>query len=560
MTAVTIDGKQFEGILKKYPGVSRKELEEWIISKCRFYNSKKDLEKYGFEKGKKFEFNDKIKDDILLIDIDYKPIPTQAAIDRIREIKKMPKEEILKIIKKEKEPFSELREETLSFLLNHERQEAIEFVVTALYKHHKFYSIRDDKSQEVWIFNEGIYVPHGKCYIETFTRKVLIENYTSQFANQVIDRIRVDNFIDKEKFFENKFPNERVVENGILHVYTKTLTPFTPKKIFFEKLDFPYDPKAKCLKIETFFDETLGEQKKLIHEFGGDCLQGTYKYKKIVVQEGKKDSSKTTTQNALTRFFGNENVSSVPLNRLVNDNFSLGELHNQSLNTCGEITDTFVGNIDLLKLLTGEDFINYKRKFLSDLKFKNHAKLIFACNVLPIITADLAMWNRMIIFRYNTEFISEEEYDGLKEEERENKKIRDKDILDKICTKEEFSGLLNKFLEGLGRINKRGYSTNKTAEENKLYWIRKSDSLRAFCLDNIKEDVEGQINKKDFDKSYNKYCSKNKLKRLTKKHLRYVLETEYCVNDRQESDGERVWEGIKFKDLKGNQSKITDIT
>ncbi|MBA7711547.1 hypothetical protein ES703_120513 [subsurface metagenome] len=222
----------------------------------------------------------------------------------------------------------------------------------------------------------------------------------------------------------------------------------------------------------------------------------------------------------------------------------MGELHNKLLNTCGEVTDTFIGNIDLLKLLTGEDPINYKRKFLSDLKFKNYAKLIFGCNDLPIIDTDLAMWNRIIIFRYKTEFIVKTKYDALTEKKRTNKKIRDADILDKICTKEEFSGLLNKFLEGLERIHKNGYSYNKTAEENKMYWIRKSDSIRAFCLDNIKEDVEGKISKKVFDKSYSKYCSKNKIKRLTKKHLRYVLETEYCVND-------GYWKDIKvFEDLK----------
>lgn len=477
----------------------------------------------------------------------------------------MSKEKILKDVgyDKEEERISMLREETLNLLLNDKRQEAIELIVNALYKNHKFYSIRDDKTEEIWIYYKGIYIPHGKSYIQEFTRNILRENYASQFANQVIDRIRVDNFIDKETFFENKYPNEKVVENGILNVYTKKLTPHTPDKIFFEKLDFPYDPEAKCPKIDKFFDETLGEQKTLMEEFGGDCLQSSYKHKKIPVQEGEKDSSKTTTQNLLARFLGNANVSSLPLNRLTKDNFSLGELHNKLLNTCGEITDTFIGSIDLLKLLTGEDWINYKRKFLSDLKFKNHAKLIFACNTLPIINTDLAMWNRFIIFIYKTEFIDENEYNALGDEEKAGKKIKDEDILNKICTKKEFSGLLNKFLEGLERINKKGYSTNKTAEDNKMYWIRKSDSMRAFCLDHIEEEIEGKIGKKDFNKGYSKYCSTLKIKRLPQKHLRYVLETEYNVSERQETDGERVWEGIKFKELeefKGEQIKITQIT
>ena len=85
MVAITIDGKQFEEIIEKYPGVSREQLEKWVINKCKFYNSKEDIEKFGFEKGKKFEFNEQIKDNILLVDFDYQPLPTQKDIDELRE-------------------------------------------------------------------------------------------------------------------------------------------------------------------------------------------------------------------------------------------------------------------------------------------------------------------------------------------------------------------------------------------------------------------------------------------------------------------------------------------
>jgi len=85
MVAITIDSKQFKEIIKKYSGISEEKLEKWIIEKCKFYNklNQEDLEKYGFEEGKKFEWNDKIKDSILLIDSDYKPLPEQEEIDKL---------------------------------------------------------------------------------------------------------------------------------------------------------------------------------------------------------------------------------------------------------------------------------------------------------------------------------------------------------------------------------------------------------------------------------------------------------------------------------------------
>jgi len=346
------------------------------------------------------------------------------------------------------------------------------------------------------------------------------------------------------------------VENGILNVQTRELKKHSSQKIFFTKLNFPYNQKTKCLKIDKFFDEVLGEQKTSMYEVGGDSLQRTYKFKKLFVQEGIKDTAKTTTQSLLSRFLGEDNISNIPLKTLAEDKYSLGELHNMLLNTCGEITENFLGNIDNVKLLTGEDKISVMRKFKTDLKFFNNAKLMFACNNLPIINTDLAMWNRFIIFRYNKEFVDKEDYKKLSNIEKKKKGIKDRDILNKICTKEEFSGLLNKFLDGLVRLEKKGYSNTQTGKENKMYWIRKSDSFMAFCIDEIEEDVETNINKKELERRYSKYCSNNKIKRQTKKHERFILETEYCANDSQETGGQRVWEGVKFKEIGEKEDEI----
>lgn len=94
---VTVDGNQFEKILKKYPSISRKELDKWVFNKCEYY-SKMDqigLEKYGFEKGLKKEFNEVIKEVILLIDLDYEKLD----IEKINEETKVQdiSEEDLKI-------------------------------------------------------------------------------------------------------------------------------------------------------------------------------------------------------------------------------------------------------------------------------------------------------------------------------------------------------------------------------------------------------------------------------------------------------------------------------
>jgi RecA-family ATPase len=105
MTNITIDGEQFEKIIEKYPAISREKLEKWVIRKCNYYNkmTQETLEKRGFEKGLKQEFNDEIKNFILFVDMDYKPLD----IDRIQEETKKEEDEIKIIWENELQTYQE---------------------------------------------------------------------------------------------------------------------------------------------------------------------------------------------------------------------------------------------------------------------------------------------------------------------------------------------------------------------------------------------------------------------------------------------------------------------
>ena len=66
-------------------------------------------------------------------------------------------------------------------------------------------------------------------------------------------------------------------------------------------------------------------------------------------------------------------------------------------------------------------------------------------------------------------------------ERKKDLKIADTQIIQKLTSPEEMSGLLNKALDGLDRIRGQGdFSYSKNTEEVKNMWIRKSDSFMAF--------------------------------------------------------------------------------
>jgi len=76
---VVIEQKSFQALLKKYPAVSEKALEKEIIKKCEYYSTiETDIleENFGFEKGRKFEYINKVADSVLLINKNYKGVNT----------------------------------------------------------------------------------------------------------------------------------------------------------------------------------------------------------------------------------------------------------------------------------------------------------------------------------------------------------------------------------------------------------------------------------------------------------------------------------------------------
>ncbi|RLI78030.1 hypothetical protein DRP04_10575, partial [Archaeoglobales archaeon] len=83
----------------------------------------------------------------------------------------------------------------------------------------------------------------------------------------------------------------------------------------------------------------------------------------------------------------------------------------------------------------------------------------------------------------------------------------DENILQKLTTKEELSGLLNKAIEGLKRLLSRGdFTTTRSTEEWREAYIRMSDPVGAFVMDMVEEDPLGTVTKDDLYNAFVEYC------------------------------------------------------
>ena len=433
---------------------------------------------------------------------------------------------------------------------------ASEEIVKFIKEKHRVYTTRDDIKSEIWIYEDGIYIPNGKTYIKELTREVLGELFTNHYAREVIAKIEADTYIDQDDFFNKDNTNEIAVKNGILNIKTRELSEFNPDRVFFNKTNAIYNSEANCPNIEKFFEEIMKDKEdvNLMYEIIGFCLLKEYLFEKSFMLVGNGRNGKSKALSLIKYFLSPENCASIPLSQLIPTSTSVAELHNKMVNLAGDLSNHDLKDTGMFKQLTGRDLITAKRKYLRDLFFTNYAKLVFACNDLPrVYDTSPGFWERWVIVEFPFHFVKQDVYDSLDSDEQKKSKIIDEDILSNLITPQELSGLLNLALDGLDRLlQKRDFSYTKSMKDIKDMWIRKSDSFTAFCMDKIEENYAKFITKKDLRKQFSTYCKTHKVKGVGDKAIKAVLQDMYgCEEEKKRAiefgDWERVWTGISWK-------------
>lgn len=434
--------------------------------------------------------------------------------------------------------------------------EASESLVRWIKRNNYIYTTRDDEKTEMWVYRDGIYIPQGKSKVKEDLRELLGSFYSQYIFGLVINKLEPDTFVDIDEFFSQNYIDEIPVKNGILNLRTRELKPFSPEKIFFNKINAEYNSHADCPKIDQFLSEILSKQddKLVFYEIGGFCMWKEYKFEKAFMFVGDGRNGKDKSLELIKRMLGLESCCSVPLGSLEPDSFCISDFFGKMVNIAGDINNKDLKDTSMFKALTGRSIVSGQRKFLKSITFQNYAKFLFACNDLPMVYDNTkGFWDRWVLLEYPYTFVVKDDLE--KAEDKTNLKLRDEDIIEKISTPQEMSGLLNKFLDGLDRLlEHKNFSSTRGSEEIKTLWIRKSNSFMAFCLDNIEDDYEGFISKKDLRKKYVEYCKEHKVGSKSDVVMKITLQEMFGVSDeRREIFGETreyVWLGIKWKKKK----------
>lgn len=262
----------------------------------------------------------------------------------------------------------------------------------------------------------------------------------------------------------------------------------------FNQLPVKYNPEATCPVFDKFVGEVFGIDKvDSIYNFIGYLLMPTVKYQRALIMVGSGKNGKTTFLDALIRFLGRNNISQTPLH-LLGGKYALYNLKNKFACIVSDLPNKELKDTGNAKrIVTDETLSSFVKYVQGEVIFGNRTKMLYSCNSLPK-TKDKtsAFYRRWVMYICDAVF----------------EKNKDINMLEKLTTPEEMSGLLNRAIEGIERlINNKGFPD--TEAEVKELWEIESNPMAEFILKRCVREKGAEIKSRDLFDAFNQYRSEN---------------------------------------------------
>lgn len=439
----------------------------------------------------------------------------------------------------------------------HEKQHIRFKVAEWLLSNHHFLTMMD--TGEIFVYDQGVYVPEGEKLIVEAIRKALGEQCNNYDRNET-KGIITDTTLRKRTVFSHNPDHKICVENGILNLDTLEFTEHDPNEYFQTKIPVKYEPNATCPNIDKFHSEIVDPSDvQTLEELIAYCLYPEYPIHKAFMGVGFGANGKSTWLSMVKAFLGKENCSGLSLQQLGNSRFATSSLVKKLANIYADIPDSSLKNTGTFKMLVGQDLIGAEIKFGRFFTFENHAKLLFSANKIPETSDDTdAFFRRWMIIVFPNRFTDDKN--------AEHK--ADHNLIRKLTTPLELSGLLNKCLKRLTELLDSGhFHGDKPTAEWRVDYIRKSDPITAFYMDCLEEinDAAIHLTKTALYQAFVNYCKNNKLPVVDNSVFSKKIKAnfQWAQESKIRMEGKRimVWTHLRLKDVeieKNEQQTLTE--
>lgn len=282
----------------------------------------------------------------------------------------------------------------------------------------------EDSKLRYYFFTGKIWELFHSAHIEAWVHGVYKQmegiGPQSRHVNEIIraiHRSHPEKILAANDWTEN--PDAIVFSNGTLYIDEANIEivfhpdAFRSEDMMLRKLDYPYDPYAKCPLYEKALTYSLPdpETRQLYLEFvaGGFVSQRVTKHFLMLIGPG--DRGKSTQMSIIRKVMGEENVASCRLSKL-NGEFSMEPLIHKRV-----IMDDDA-NIDAnsdwhtianaIKGITGGSAQQINRKNKSHLSLPINGQLTISANSAPRFKDQSdALWNRALLIYFDVKIVKE---------------------------------------------------------------------------------------------------------------------------------------------------------
>ena len=266
-------------------------------------------------------------------------------------------------------------------------------------------------------------------------------------------------------------------------------------------------------------------------------------FERYFILIGTGANGKSVFVGVLSNLHGLKNISNVPLHSLVTNRFALADLENKDANVDTELSSSTINDMSILKKLTGPQPLRIERKGQDAYDAIVWAKHFFNANELPPTSDNSdAHYRREIIITFPIQF------QGKKD---------DPNLLNKLTTEEEMSGIFNLIVNSMRTIVNRNeihVNASTTSQRRaKAELIR--NPVKAFLNDALAKepDPDDYETSEDMYEAYSRFGNSHKLYLLGSDTFSESLRKDHGLRKERimiENNKKTVWRCklVKWKD------------
>lgn len=394
-----------------------------------------------------------------------------------------------------------------------------------------------DDTKSIFVYNNGVYVPRGEEMISKIVQTALGDSSKKHHISEIINYIQLETLIPRSKINHDVYKINLL--NGIYNLTSGQIEPHDPDYVSIVQLPINYDSDAECPAIEKFMSEVLTPNHcEVVYEIIAYCMVPDTKIEKSAMFLGKGANGKSVMISLISTFLGSKNISAESLQALETDPYSLAELYGKLANVFPDLASKTIYENSVFKMLTGNEHeIRGMRKYEHPFKFKNTARLIFSANTLPPApNGDFAYYRRWIPIKFPHTF------EG---------KDADKNLIGKLTTEQELSGLFNKCVSRLpGLLSKCEYSFDLSTEEVEILYKINSDPISAFN-DEMIVYSDGYTLKNIMFQEYIMWCNRKEIAPVAENAFaRRFMKLGYEAGRESTGNRARFWENCAVSEIR----------